>query len=199
MVLETEKFDLVIISGDITHFSDKTDLKKALDVLDNANIKYYAVTGNCDKPDCEVYLKKINHSLESKVVDFGNFQFAGLSGSLPCPGTTPNEFTEEEFTNKLEKIQAMLFPKKPLIFVTHQPPYKTINDKVLSGLHVGSKSIRKFVEEIFPVVCLTGHIHEGKGVDYIGKCPIINPGPFRNGHYAIVELTGEASPRIELH
>jgi hypothetical protein len=197
--ISTEVFDLAIISGDITHFGGKPELLKALEVLNNTKINYYTVTGNCDKPECEIHLKSINFSLDGKVVDFGNYQLAGLSGSLPCPGTTANEFTEEEFKEKLETIASRLTPSKPIIFVTHQPPYNTLNDKVLIGIHVGSKSVRNFIEKYSPVVCLTGHIHEGKGISFIGKCPVINPGPLRNGHYAVIEITGELSPRIELH
>jgi Icc-related predicted phosphoesterase len=198
-VIETIKFDLALISGDITHFGGKNELQKALQILDNIGCKYYFVTGNCDKPECEVFLNNQNVSLDSSVVDYNSFQIAGLSGSLPCPGTTPNENSEEEYAVKLKLIESQLNPDKPLIFVTHQPPYKTLNDKVLLGLHVGSKTIREFIEKQSPLMCLTGHIHEGKGVDYIGKCPIINPGPLRNGHYAIIEITGESSPLIELY
>lgn len=198
-VIGSENYDLVLISGDITHFGDETELKKALQFLDKKEVKYFTVTGNCDKPGCEVLLNKLLVSIDCKVIDLDDFQIAGLGGSLPCPGKTPNEYTEDEYASKIDQIETSLNVKKPLIFVTHQPPYNTLNDKVVAGMHVGSKSIRNFIEKISPAVCLTGHIHEGKGIDFIGKTPVINPGPLRNGSYATIELTGEFPPRIELH
>jgi Icc-related predicted phosphoesterase len=37
-------------------------------------------------------------------------------------------------------------------------------------------------------LCFTGHIHEGIGIDRIGRTVIVNPGPFRSGHYAYAEI-----------
>ncbi|MBM2838905.1 MAG: metallophosphatase, partial [Deltaproteobacteria bacterium] len=34
--------------------------------------------------------------------------------------------------------------------------------------------------------CITGHIHESKGEDAIGKTTIINPGPFFEGGYVVI-------------
>ena len=66
-------------------------------------------------------------------------------------------------------------------------------------MHVGSKTIRKFIEQVKPKLCFTGHIHEGIGIDFIGECPIINPGPFRKGKYAIVKDIGEEPPQIKIY
>ena len=198
-VVESESFDLILISGDITHFGNKAELQKALDILDSTKIDYFAVTGNCDKLDCEYLLEDKGISLDSKIINFDDYQLCGLSGSLPCPGATPNEFTEDEFAAKLATIEKSIIPGKPAVFVTHQPPHNTINDKIITGLHAGSKTVRDFIEKHSPVICLTGHIHEGKGTDYIGKCPVINPGPLRNGHFAIVDITGESTPYVDLY
>jgi len=81
--------------------------------------------------------------------------------------------------------------------ISHQPPHKTQNDKVMTGLHAGSKSIRKFIEEIQPMPCFTGHIHEGKAVDYIGNTKIINPGSFKNGKFAWISIENN-KPHVEL-
>ena len=42
--------------------------------------------------------------------------------------------------------------------------------------HVGSPSVRGLVEDREPVLGLFGHIHESKGIDSIGRTPIVNPG-----------------------
>jgi hypothetical protein len=87
---------------------------------------------------------------------------------------------------------------KPLILVSHQPPFGTLNDQVSPLRHVGSTSVRRFIEKHQPLICLTGHIHEGIAIDYIGKSVIVNPGPAAAGNYALVELSGSFLENIKL-
>ncbi|MBN2485864.1 MAG: metallophosphoesterase, partial [Bacteroidales bacterium] len=144
-IIVPNKFDLLLISGDITHFGGTSDLKTAIEILDSTGIAYYAVTGNCDKPECEQYLRNYLKSIDSNVVDLETVSLTGLSGSLHCPGKTPNEFSEKDFAAKLSIIEQKLRPSRPFIFVAHQPPYNTLNDKLVTGMHTGSKNIRKFI------------------------------------------------------
>ena len=80
----------------------------------------------------------------------------------------------------------------PLVLVTHQPPYGTLADVAGGFRHVGSESIRAFIEKNKPAVCFCGHIHEAQSVDHIDGTTIINPGPLRKGGYAYVEINGTA-------
>ena len=71
-------------------------------------------------------------------------------------------------------------PKKT-IYVIHAPPFNTKLDIIASGAHVGSKSIRAFIEKEQPYLTLHGHIHEspqmsGSFIDKIGKIACINVG-----------------------
>ena len=151
----------------------------------NPNI--LAVAGNCDFPVVETYLKHANIDIHRKIIRFDKYVIAGISGSLPCPGTT-----------WLDELSTQIKDDEPFIFVPHQPPSETLNDEVKKGMHVGSQAIRRFIQKTSPILCLTGHIHEGIGVDKINDCPIINPGPFRTGKYAQIEIAGESEVRITL-
>jgi Icc-related predicted phosphoesterase len=67
------------------------------------------------------------------------------------------------------------------VYVTHSPPYNTALDIVYSAEHVGSRSIRRFIEEAQPPLTLHGHIHEspaisGRIFDKTGHTISINPG-----------------------
>ena len=71
-------------------------------------------------------------------------------------------------------------PKKT-VYVIHAPPFNTKLDMITTGAHVGSKSIRKFIEKEQPLLALHGHIHEspqmsGSWHDKIGKTTCINVG-----------------------
>lgn len=79
------------------------------------------------------------------------------------------------------------------IWIMHAPPYETHLDILKSGDHVGSKAIRKQIEQLQPVLTLHGHIHESpyitnQWVDYIGDTLCINPGRGSNLHAVILNF-----------
>jgi uncharacterized protein len=185
-----EESDLLLLTGDITDFGKEAELETLLEILRNYNTNYLAVSGNCDYPEVEAALQLATTSLHARCTEVSGYTFIGLSGSLPCPGSTPFEFHDQQFEAMLCQANTKRDPSLPLILVCHQPPYGTKNDRVMLGLHAGSKAIRNFIEDTQPLLCLCGHIHEGKGIDHIGSTTIINPGPWKNGHYAEVEVEG---------
>ncbi|MBN1182897.1 MAG: metallophosphoesterase family protein [Bacteroidales bacterium] len=181
------KADLVLLSGDITHFGRRNEVEAIINIIRKNNNHILAVPGNCDYSDVSRYLVEEGISLHCRYHNVLNMQFIGVGGSLPCPGKTPFEFTEEELGDYLHMTFEDNLVKKPFILLSHQPPFGTINDKV-NGMHVGSKQIREFIENTQPLVCFCGHIHEGVGIDKIGSTYIVNPGPFREGKYAYAVL-----------
>ncbi|MBI2576897.1 metallophosphoesterase [Candidatus Woesearchaeota archaeon] len=70
------------------------------------------------------------------------------------------------------------------IFVFHSPPFNTNLDVTYRDAHVGSKTIRSFIEGEQPPLTLHGHIHEspevsGSWKDTVGKSLCVNPGSQR--------------------
>lgn len=190
------KADLVLLCGDITHFGHEHEMSTIVRQFRDHNQQVYAVSGNCDYADGERYLAREGISLTARIKEFGGYQITGLNGSLPCPGRTPQEFAEEEY----EAILSQIFTTtgKPLILVSHQPPFGTLNDQVSPGFHVGSRSIRQFIEKVQPLICFTGHIHEGIAIDHIGNTTVVNPGPAGSGNFAIAELEGDVIKSLQL-
>ncbi len=183
--------DLVVFAGDLTHFGGENEAARVVDTAKTTCERILAVSGNCDYPGVEDYLIRAGLSLHRRCVLAGGYAFVGISGSLPCPGTTPNESSEAEFRRWLNEAAAGVPEGVPMILVAHQPPRDTVNDMLHGGLHVGSKAIRAFIEEHQPVACLTAHIHEATGIDTIGETKIVNPGPVRGGKYAYFDLSNE--------
>lgn len=59
--------------------------------------------------------------------------------------------------------------------MTHAPPFGTKLDEIAHGKHVGSASIRKFIEGEKPLLNVCGHIHEKAGAeDMINSTRLIN-------------------------
>jgi Icc-related predicted phosphoesterase len=86
--------------------------------------------------------------------------------------------------------------KFPTIFISHNIPYNTKLDigkdknSYAYGKHLGSYVARKFCEKNEPLICIGGHVHEGKGKDKIGKTLVINPG-FGKDARVLIDLNEE--------
>jgi len=96
--------------------------------------------------------------------------------------------TEEELKGLLERNLSELTVDDRVVLVSHMPPANTSVDVTYSGRHIGSSSIREFIERVRPILVLCGHVHEAPGIDRIGETIIVNPGPARDGRCAIANL-----------
>lgn len=190
--------DAVLAAGDITHFGGREAMLSILDEIKEYSPLLYAVPGNCDRPEAVAALAETGMGIEGKIADVNGIPVAGIGGSLPCPGTTPNEFGEADFKRILEQEPFASLEPGAFILVSHQPPFGTKVDRAWIGGHVGSREIRNFIETKKPLLCITGHIHESRGVDAIGETKIVNPGAFKSGHYAVIEMEGRRVMDISL-
>jgi len=77
------------------------------------------------------------------------------------------------------------------VLVAHNPPKNTKVDTTIMKKHVGSESIRKFIEKRQPILVISAHIHEARAVDKIGKSTLFYPGALFEGYYGIVEIKGK--------
>jgi hypothetical protein len=188
---QLRKADMVLIAGDLTHFGRLSAARHVIDALLRHTDRLLAVPGNCDYSEVGRCLDEKNRNLDQRHRLLKNIEWAGIGGSLPCPGKTPNEADEKTFEKNLSILASSLSHQKPLIFVSHQPPINTQCDVLENGSHVGSTAVRGFIENHSPLLCLTGHIHESAGIDKIGKTHIINPGPLWMGGYAYAELNND--------
>ncbi len=190
--------DLVLVCGDLTQFGGRREAAPILETVLELNQEVLAVAGNCDRPDVEQYLAERGVGIHARHEVREGIAFLGLGGSLPCPADTPNEFSEDELAQLLGRAAEGLDPDLPWVLVSHQPPVDTAVDRVRSGRHVGSRSVRRFIEEHKPLVCFSGPIHESRDTDYIGRTRLANPGPARHGGYARAEIEGHELSRLEL-
>jgi Icc-related predicted phosphoesterase len=185
--------DLVLLTGDFTHFGHRAAAGQVVNAVRAFNPNILAVPGNCDHAEAAEFLTDEGLNLDGTYREIDKICFLGLGGSLPCPGTTPYEMTDNEFETRLCHATEGLDRQKPLILVMHQPPEGTTADRLRQGIHVGSVSLRAFIEERKPLICFCGHIHEGRGIDTIGPTKIVNPGPLGYGCHAFAIV----SDRVE--
>ncbi len=184
--------DVVLLAGDLTHLGGRNAARAVVSAIRAETDAYVlAVPGNCDRPEVAQYLAAEDMLCEQTCRVFNTVAFAGVGGSLPCSGPTPNEKSDTDFWKELGALGGQIPREHPLILLGHQPPFDTAADRILDGRHTGSRSIRRFIEETRPLVYFCGHIHEARGTDLIGATEIVNPGPFRDGFFAFAEISDD--------
>lgn len=160
-----------------------------------ANIMLIMNPGNDDAFEIDEILRKDDRIVYplGKVVDLPDkYQLISCEWVNPTPWkNTPRECSEDELIDKIESQFSKVDENGRLLCNFHAPPYGTNIDiaakldKDLKPVmswgrvvteHVGSKAVRKVLEEKQPLGSLHGHIHESTGYDYIGKTLCLNPG-----------------------
>lgn len=189
--------DAVIITGDLTQYGGVGEARGIIEELQALNPHIFAQAGNLDHPEVEGYLAGLGISIHGRGYRVGDVGIFGCGGGNPSPFNTPNELGEEEIGATIKRAYDELKDCPFKIMVPHAPPYNTKVDLSDSGLHVGSKEIRAFIEEYQPDLCLCGHIHEATGEDNMGKTHVINAGPFFEGGYVFVNA-GDSGLSAEL-
>lgn len=117
---------------------------------------------------------------------------ASRGESTPTPWNTPREVPDEELGRLVEKAVAEIPKDAFAIWNIHNPPHNTGIDSAPrldaslrvqftgSGepdmVPVGSRSVRRLIEERQPGLALHGHIHEGRGRYALGRTVGFNPG-----------------------
>ncbi|MBS7634624.1 metallophosphoesterase family protein [Candidatus Bathyarchaeota archaeon] len=188
---ENSGVNIVILCGDITNFGTEQQARSLLSPLSRLSVPVIFVPGNCDPPSLtNINLDNIRCIHGSGLIH-ANFAFIGVGGSPKTPFNTLLEMGEGEIYGTLQKSLKDLGDRinnSQTILISHAPPKNTNLDTTSIGGHVGSISVRKFIEEYKPALTLCGHIHEAKGVDKIGETLIVNPGPSKQGNYAIIDI-----------
>ena len=180
-------YDCIILIGDLTNFGPPEVAESILELAKSSGLPIFSVPGNCDPKSILQVLEKHGTNIHGKCGRAGDVTFVGLGGSNLTPFNTPFELTEVEIQEELAAASCETGEK--WILVTHAPPHGTLVDRINEGTHVGSKSIRQYIEQKQPLVSLCAHVHEGRGIDQIGRTLVINPGPITKGYAAEVAIS----------
>jgi len=162
-------------------------------------VKWYVTGGNDDPTDVISVLATVQSehvvNCEERVVRVDDlYPMANCGYSNPTPWDTPREVEEEVLEIHLERAVEGIEDFTSAIFNMHVPPYDCTLDEcpkldwstdppspiVVAGVAqsaaVGSTAVRKILDKYQPLLMLTGHIHESRGLVKIGRTTVINPG-----------------------
>jgi Icc-related predicted phosphoesterase len=167
--------------------------------LKGTGVKWYVTGGNDDPEDVLSVLEtaQSDHvvNCEGRMVVINDiYPMANCGYSNPTPWHTPREVDEDTLEGHLEQAVQGIDDFSNAIFNMHVPPYDCTLDEcpkldwstdppspvVVAGVaqsaSVGSTAVRNVVEKYQPLLMLTGHIHEARGLVKIGRTTVINPG-----------------------
>jgi|YNPBryunderm2012_1023409.scaffolds.fasta_scaffold00092_5 hypothetical protein len=214
--------DLVLLGGDITNFGTPDDAESIVKRVQQAGLPVLAVAGNCDSAPIEQRLQELGVSLYRRAVVRNHIGFQGLS-AMPPWKSRMYHFSEDQLAEDLQEgyrqLQQLKQPEQNLspadalsgasapeqaeppgwkthIVLSHVPPRDCKLDQTFLGRHVGSQALRRFIDQVQPDLVLCGHIHEGRGLDRIGRTWLLNCGPASAGNYGLVEVASQL--RLEL-
>lgn len=109
------------------------------------------------------------HYLQDKALTIGGIKFYGT----PWTPTFGNwAFMCDE------TMLDVIFSRVPLgvdVLISHGPPHGACDLTLNWGNeHVGSRALKRTIEQKGPRYVVCGHIHEGYGQDYIGETEVLN-------------------------
>jgi Icc-related predicted phosphoesterase len=184
-------FDVIVFPGDFSDVPPKgfssVDISRIIiEELKTFNKPILALPGNWDKDVISILEKEgISIHGHGKIID--DVGFYGFGGAR-TPFGTSFEPSEEEIEIGLEKAFEEVKDAKIKVQVTHAPPARTKLDVVYTGAHVGSEAVRKAIEKFKPVLAVSAHIHEAKGIDEIEGTKLINAGRFPEGYCGLASI-----------
>ena len=164
-----ESPDAVVLAGDLFGWGgdgstveegQDADRLQVLHRLSEIQCPIFYVMGNDDWIELDAP-GQWHKSVHGKRIDLGDFNFAGYQYSLAFMGGV-FEKPENEIEEDLSRLESDVDGET--VFVTHGPAYGTL-DRVYSGQHVGSTSLRDFLRRTAPRVHIHGHIHSEFGRD----------------------------------
>jgi Icc-related predicted phosphoesterase len=188
--------DMILFGGDITDFGSPIDVEKAIRAAQQSRVPVFAVAGNCDSAEIDRRLEELGVSVSGRGVTCGSIGLHGVSG-MPPWRRGMFQLTEEELAALLQAGYGQIAAPHHVV-LAHVPPRGTRLDRtVLLGKHAGSAALRTFIEQTQPALVICGHIHEGRGIDEIGKTTVVNCGRAAGGEYAMADV--DETVTVTLH
>lgn len=184
-------WDLPAIQQEVVQ--DTEYLQQFLLALADTQKVVYAIPGNNDAPE-DLYFKTIynyahiypNLKPAHEMMHREDlFMVAGFGGDVGI-NEDNREFVLQYSRTWVEFALRRLeyFPgEKILLF--HSPPVCRLD--LSDNEHCGVLMLNELIEKVSPLLVLCGRAKSGQGTVKLGPSVVVNPGPFFEGHYAVID------------
>lgn len=152
-------------------------LKAIMSRINMFHVPVYLIHGNHESvEEIEAIIKLYPNItfLHGKIQEFNGWWF----GAYGTSGLRDHYEDFEQWAKEHDKDIMNAAKTNKLIWMDHSPPYNNKTDMLAEDWHVGSQTLRAFIEKYQPLYVFCGHLHETFGYeDMIGETIVINPGP----------------------
>ncbi len=187
ILADAGRVDAVLLGGDLTNFGGPADAERLIQQVAACGVPTFAVAGNCDSAAIEQHLIHLGVSLFQRGLVIDGVGFQGLSGMPPWHASM-YQFSEDDLAAALDLGFRQLQGATTHVVLSHAPPRAEQVDLTGQGRHVGSTALRAFIDRVQPALVACGHIHEGRGIEALGRTLVVNCGAAANGSYALAEI-----------
>jgi outer membrane protein assembly factor BamB/predicted phosphodiesterase len=174
----------VVISGDVTEYGSREQLRLAKEILDGLKIPCHVIPGNHDTKWSESGATDFPRIWKEDrfVFEHGGMCFIGIhEGPLMKMGD--GHWSPQDVRWLDKTLKALRDPRQPVVFITHYP----IDDGIANWYAV-LDLLKKFNTQ----VCLCGHIHRNSKASFEGVPGVMGRSNLRGnapaGGYTIVEI-----------
>lgn len=186
---ETPGLSFVLVTGDLTEEGDRMSLQKAKDLLDNLNIKYYAIAGNHETKWSESGATDFGHIFGSDrfKFEYNGYVFLGFNTG-PIIRMMDGHVAPQDIA-WLRNEFSSANPGTPFILVTHYP----LQDGDVDNWYEVTDLARQYNVK----AVLGGHYHSNRLFFYDGIPAFINRSNLRDksdkvGGYSIYEINQDS-------
>lgn len=113
------------------------------------------------------------------------FMVAGFGGDLTLSDDNRDFVLQYSRTWVEFALRRLEYYPGEKIVMFHTPPVCRLD--MSDGGHCGVLLINEMIEKVNPKLVLCGRAKFGQGVVRMGPTTVVNPGPFFEGHYAVIE------------
>jgi Icc-related predicted phosphoesterase len=153
----------------------------------------YAVPGNNDAPESTYFktiynyahiypnLKPAHETMQRE----DQFMVAGFGGDMTVSDDNRElvlQYSRTWVEFALRRLE--YFPGEKFLLL-HSPPVSRLD--LSDGEHCGVLFINELIERVSPTLVMCGRAKKGQGTVKMGPAVVVNPGPFFEGHYAVID------------
>lgn len=172
---------------------DLEHLQEFLLALANTQKTVYVVPGFHDAPEALYFKTVYNYAhiypnlkpAHEMMYREDQFMVAGFGGDMNVSGDNRDlvlQYSRTWVEFAMRRVE--YFPgEKILLF--NSPPVSRLDKS--GDEHMGVLMINEIIERVSPRLVLCGRASSGQGMVKLGNAVAVNPGPFFEGHYAVIE------------
>ncbi|HEY65018.1 MAG TPA: hypothetical protein G4O02_10655 [Caldilineae bacterium] len=166
------------------------------DEMGKLDVPVMVVPGYLDAPERLYFQAALNHEVVAPNIDMIHHSFAPLpSENLVVAGFgggLSEDLRENRFVLVYPDWEAefafefLRHLEHEAVLVFHTPPRYGDLD-LENGQHIGRHVVEEIIKTYRPRFAFCGSALDGQGTATIGTTLVVNPGPLKDGHYAIVD------------